>query len=330
VKTTVTKAIATVTQAGPAVTLASGTCTTALTAAADDDDVHAGDAVVVSGKLTRTAPGGSELPAAGERVTVYSLVAGATRWTPAGNGLTGADGSYAVTTKPLVNATLQARFVARKGFEAATGADIPVAVTPRATAVTAALSAAESMAGAPVTVTGTLTQEGSSGMEPMKSTKVQVTYPLPGGKTGIANATTKVDGSYTAVIKPILTGTVSVKYAGKPGWDTTSKDLSITVDDWDSTLTMTAVRGATGSVTVSGKLTITDVDGNTVPKASAQIEVTYQAAATTTKTVKATTKATGEFTLTVKPLATGDVTAKFAGLAGFGAATATPVTISVS
>jgi hypothetical protein len=179
-------------------------------------------------------------------------------------------------------------------------------------------------------VTGTLTQEGSSGMEPMKSTKVQVTYPLPAGKTGTVNATTKADGTYTAVIKPILTGTVSVKYAGKPGWDPTSKDLSITVDEWDSTLTMTAVKGSTGSVTVSGKLTVTDVDGNTVPKASAAIVVTYQATATTTKTVKATTKAPGEFTLVVKPLASGDVTAEYAGLPGFGAATATPVTISVS
>ena len=136
-KTTATKGFASVTTTSPvAVILASGNCATALTSAVNDDTISAGDSAVVSGTLTRTAPGGSVVPAAGEKVTIYSQVPSATTWKVAGTATTTASGSYAATIKPLETAKLQARFAARKGFDAVTGTEIPVTVTPRSTTVT--------------------------------------------------------------------------------------------------------------------------------------------------------------------------------------------------
>ena len=156
-----------------------------------------------------------------------------------------------------------------------------------------------------------------------------MTYPLPGGKTATTNATTKKDGTYAVNIKP------TIRAPSQSG--TSQARLVRVVDDQvadgrrvDQALTMAATRNTTtGRVLVTGTLRVTDKAGATVPKASAKVLVTYQATATTTKTVTATTKADGSYTISVKPLATGDVTAKYAGIAGWAAAAATPVTITL-
>lgn len=329
-KTTATAAIASVTTGAINVTIASGACTTALDAAVDDTSITGGDSMPVEGELTRTAPGGGEVGAAGEKVAIYAQADGTTTWKSLGSTTTRADGSYTALVKPVANATIQARFTGRTGMPTAIGSDIAITVVPRVSTVTGTLASSEVMAGTPITVTGTLVEEAGSGTAPMKSTKVAVSYPAAGGKLVTASATTKADGTYTATIKPTVTGTVTIKYAGKPGWTESVVTRSLTVNDWTSALTMSAVRDAsTGMVLVTGKLMITDDDGTSVPKASARIAVTYQATATTTKTVNATTKATGEFAISVKPLATGSVAAQYAGVTGWAAATATPVTITV-
>jgi hypothetical protein len=329
--TKATKAVASVTNGAVNVTIASGSCTTGLDAGVVDDSVLAGDSVAVTGTLTRTVPGGSAVPAAGEKVTVYGLVDGATTWRSMGSATTTADGTYSAIVKPVVNVTLQARFKARVGLATATATDIPVTVSPRTTSLTSSLSAAEVMAGVPVTVTGTLSQATGSGTAPLPSSPVLVTYPIAGGKFATVRATTKATGIYTAIIKaPVLTGDVTIKYAGKTGWSPSSRTETLTVNDWTSTLTMSAVRNAsTGTVLVTGKLLVTDEDGSTVPKKSGKVTVTYQATASATKTVTATTKTTGDFTVSVKPTVTGSVTATFAAIPGWGTASATPVTITV-
>lgn len=313
------------------VTVGTGTCTTALTSEVEDDDLHAGDSIVVTGDLTRTLSGGSAVAAAGEKITILGLPGTATKWKSVGSATTRADGSFTATIKAVETMKVQAQFKARTGFAASVGAEIPVTVTPRATTVTGTLSADEVMAGTPVTVTGLLTQTVGSGSVPLPSAKVQVSYPLPDGKTGIVNVTSKKDGTYTATIKqPVLSGTVTIKHVAKPGWSESSTTRSLTVNEWTSDLTMAAVRNAsTGAVTVTGLLSVTDEAGSTVPKGSVKVLVTYQYNATTTKTGTATTKGDGSYILVVKPLASGDVTAKFAGLTGWAAAEADPVTITV-
>jgi hypothetical protein len=82
-------------------------------------------------------------------------------------------------------------------------------------------------------------------------------------------------------------------------------------------------------VTVTGLLKVTDKAGVSTPKASSTIQVTYQVSATTTKTVNVATNAAGVYTITVTPLATGPVKARYAGVPGWGASDASPVTITV-
>lgn len=331
VKTTAATAFPSVTSSTVDVTVASAACSTSLTSSVDDNDVQAGRPVTVSGSLTRTLPnGGATGPAAGERVSIYTQASGATTWASAGSATTKADGTYSVVIKPVASVAVQARFTAHTGFTASTAASVPVTVSPWTTQLTVTPSATEVMAGAPVTLTGLLRQSDGSTLSPLASSSVQVVYPVAGGKTATTSGTTNASGAYTVTIKPTGSGTVTLKYAGKAGWTGTTATQALTVNEWASALTMAATRNAsTGYVTVTGSLRVTDKAGTVTPKPGASVRVTYQLSATRTATAAATTKADGSFTVSVKPAATGPVSAAWAGLAGYAPATATPVTITV-
>lgn len=329
-KTTLAPSYASVDSETVGVTIASSTCTTSLTSSVDDDAVQAARPVTVSGTLTRTLPGGATRAAAGERVAIYTRAAGATTWTSAGGGTTNASGGYSVVIKPTASVSVQARFLGHTGFAASTASAIPVEVTPWATQLTVAPSATGTMAGVPVTLSGSLTQSDGGTPVPMAATPVQVVYPVAGGKTVTAAGRTNASGVYSIVIKPTASGTATVKYVGKPGWTGTTTTQALTVHEWTTALTMSATRNAsTGVVTVTGSLRVTDKAGTTTPKASSSVQVTYQATAAKTATANATTKADGSFLISVKPTATGAVSARYAGVPGYPAAAAAPVTITV-
>jgi 5-hydroxyisourate hydrolase-like protein (transthyretin family) len=329
-KTTLAPAFAAGASSDIDVNVASAACSTSLTSNVDKTSVTAGSPVTVTGTLTRTLPGGATRAAAGERVAIFTQANGATTWASAGSATTTATGSYSVAIKPTASVAVQARFVARTGFTASTAPSVNVAVVPWTTALTVAPSATDTMAGVPVTLSGTLKQSAGGTTSVMPATPVQVVYPLAGGKTGTASGTTNASGVYSVVIKPTAAGTATVKYAGKPGWTATTATQALTVTTWTSALTMTASRNAsTGAVTVTGSLKVTDKAGTTTPKASGVVAVTYQATALKTATVNATTKADGSFAITVRPAASGQVSARYAGGAGYAEATATPVTITV-
>lgn len=330
-KTTAAPAYAVATGDTVDVGVASAACSTTLTSAVDDTAVQAGAPVAVTGTLTRTLPsGGGTKPAAGERVTIYTQATGATTWVAAGSATTNASGGYAVTIKPTASVSVQARFAARSGFTASTAPSVAVAVTPWTTQLTVTPSATGTMAAVPVTLTGTLKQSDGSAAVALPAAKVEVVYPVAGGKTAVAAGTTTAAGTYSIAIKPTASGTATVKYAGKPGWTGTSLPLSLTVHDWTTALTMSATRNAsTGVVTVTGSFRVTDSAGTTTPKASSVIQVTYQSTATRTATANASTKADGSFTVAVKPTATGPVSARYAGTPGYPVATTGPVTVTV-
>lgn len=329
-KTTLAPSYASVDSGTATVTVASSACSTSLTSSVDDDAVQAARPVTVSGTLTRTLPGGATRPAVGERVAIYTQVNGATTWTSAGGGTTNASGAYSVVIKPTASVSVQARFLAHTGFTGSTASAIPVAVTPWTTELTVAPSATGTMAGVPVTLSGTLKQSDGGTPVPMTATPVQVVYPIAGGRTATASGSTNASGVYAIVIRPTASGTATVKYAGKPGWTGTTVPQALTVHDWVTALTMSATRNAsTGVVTVTGSLRVTDKAGTTTPKASSSVQVTYQATATRTAIANASTKADGSFLISVKPTATGPVSAKYAGAPGYPVATAAPVTITI-
>jgi 5-hydroxyisourate hydrolase-like protein (transthyretin family) len=329
-KTTTATAFGSVTSAALTAAVSASACTTALTGDADTTTVQAGDPVKVTGTLTRTLPGGSTSPAAGEIVRVYSQNTGASNWTVAGTATTGPDGTYAVTIKPLTSAILQARYTARTGFGASTAPSTAITVNPWATALTTSATPTSLMAGAAVTVTGSLTQSDGTTATPMAATALSVTYPLAGGKTAVASAKTSATGAYMVKVLPTGPGTVTVKYVGKPGWPAATATTSLAVGTWDTTLTSAAtpadVMAGTG-VTLAGYLTQTD-GTTTTPVASAPVNITVPVGGGKTTVVKATTTSTGRYSTLIKPLATGNVTVAYAGKPGWAASsTTTPVTI---
>ena len=430
-KTTTATAFAATTSAALPATLTTTPCATTLTGSPDVTVVQATDPIKVTGTLTRTISGASPAPAAGEMVRLYSQAAGASTWTVAGSATTGPDGSYAITIKPVASATLQARFTARTGFTASMATPVAVTVNPWQSTVTVNATPTNLMAGTPVTLTGTLTQsdgatttpmpatgvtitypiaggktattstkttatgtyslktfptgsgtvnvkyagkpgwsthaatatltvgtwttnlnttatpatamagtavtltgtltqQNGSTTTPLASAPVTITYPLGGGKTGTARATTNSTGKYTTTIRPVASGPATITYAGKPGWAASSTSTTLTINNWTSALTMSATRNAAdGYVTVTGRLTATNTNNQTLPKSGSVIEITYQVSASKTAITKATTNTTGNFTVKVKPGATGPVSARYVGTPGWEAATATPVTITV-
>lgn len=230
VATTLTKAVPSVASSEIVVTIPAGVCSTAVTAAVDDSSTNAGDPVTVTGTLNRTPPEAEEATAAGEKVTFWYLFPGATKWTAAGSTTTLADGTYKAVLKPLGTATLQARYAGKIGVvTASTSSDVALTVTPRDTELTSTLSASSVALGTPVIVTGKLTQAVGADMVAFKSSRITVTYPLAGGKTGTLNVTTNTTGDYKATIKPTASGTVTIKYVPKLGWAESSETQTVTI-----------------------------------------------------------------------------------------------------
>lgn len=222
VATTLTKAIPSVASSEIVVTIPTGVCATEVTAAVDDDSTNAGDPVTVTGTLTRTPDGADEATAAGEKVTFWYQYPGSIKWVTAGSATTLADGTYKAVIKPLGTATLQARYagkISKTGVvNASASDDISLTVTPRDTELTSAISASTFAVGTALTVTGKLTQAVGADMVPFKSSRITITYPLAGGKTGTLNVTTNTTGDYKGTIKPTATGTVTIKYVPKLGY----------------------------------------------------------------------------------------------------------------
>lgn len=310
---------------GPTVPITVTPWTTTLTATPTASTVMAGAPVTITGTLTQTAAGApAPLPLTAVDIT-YPLAGGKTATMSV---KTTASGTYTAIVKPTGSGTVTLRYAGKPGWAVA-AATVPLTVTPWTTALTAASSVGTTMAGNPVTISGILTQSNGTTATPMTATKVSITYSLGGGKTAVASATTNTSGRYSIAIKPTVSGDVVVSYAGAPGWSATTGRTALTVNNWTTALTMSATRATDGITTVTGILRATNTTGNTLPKAGSVIAITYQITSTRTATVNVTTSATGTFTTKVKPGATGQITGRYAGVAGWTVSTATPVTITV-
>lgn len=300
---------------------------TAVTLNASTTSTMAGNAVTLTGTLTQSDGTTATGMAATTLSVVYPVAGGKTATVSA---RTSATGTYSLVVRPTGSGPVTVKYAGKPGWPAAT-ATTSLTIREWVTAVSATTSAAEVMAGNPVTVAGTLTQSDGSASTGLISVPVSITYPIAGGRTATTSTTTKTGGAYSLAIRPMGSGNVVVRYAGKAGWAASTTTRPVTVRDWTSTLTSSATRDpATGLVVVTGLLRATDMNGTSTPKAGARIAITYQLSATSTAVASATTTATGQYTVTVKPGATGSVVARYAGVPGWGAAAAAPVTITVA
>lgn len=309
----------TTTSARTDVSVVAGTCATALTSAVDTAAVQAADPVLISGVATRTVPNGTPAPAAGESVSIYTQTVGSSMWTLAATAITGADGSYVVTLKPVASLVVQPRLKVRTGFAAATAPSQSVAVQGWSTNLSATPSRTSLMAADSVTVSGNLTASNATTTTPMATTALSVTYPIAGGKTATIAAKTTTTGAYTLVVRPTGSGTLTVRYAGKPGWSGATASSTLTVQNWTTAVTLTpsastAMAGA--PLTVTGILTQSGTPGTT-PLVSTPVTVTYPIAVGKSATVNATTNVSGRYTVIVKPLVSGPILVRYAGKPGW-------------
>jgi 5-hydroxyisourate hydrolase-like protein (transthyretin family) len=313
------------------VTAAPAACPTALSASLSADQVMAGSPATVSGRLTRTLPDGSSSGAAGETVSVELRAAGATTWSRVATATTTADGSYSAVVRSRVSGTLRVTLPARVAYRASVSPSVPLTVNSWQTAVTETLSAADVMAGAPVTVSGVLTQSDGTSSSALAGQSVQVTYPIAGGRTSSVRVSTRADGTYSVSVRPTGSGPVSASYAGSVGWQPATQSLPLTATPWQTALTtrVSAPSVAPWSpVTVSGTLTKTGA-GSTTPYASAYVTITYPTTAGRVATVTARTTATGGFAVVVRTGSSGQLRARFAGGAGIDPADAAPIDLTV-
>jgi hypothetical protein len=220
----------------------------------------------------------------------------------------------------------------RVAYLASVSPSMPLTVNAWQTDVTASLSAADVMAGTPVVVTGVLTQSDGTDDSALAGQPVQVTYPVAGGKTGSVRAVSKANGSYSVSVRPTGSGQVTASYAGTVGWQASSESLALTATPWQTTLTAavsaTSVAPLT-RVTVSGSLTQSGA-GSTKPYPSASVAITYPTTAGRFATVTARTTSAGTFSVVIRPGSSGQVSAKFAGVAGVEPAEAWATDLTVS
>ncbi|MEI5672620.1 MULTISPECIES: hypothetical protein [unclassified Nocardioides] len=312
-------------------------CTPELTATASTLAPWYGDAVTVSGTLTRDVAG-VDVPLSGVSLpvtaTTSSVVKGktVTKVTSLGSAKTTANGSFSLTTKPLVNGTLKVALATTKSWtgSAVTLGDLDVKVPT--TSLAGAVDKTDVGHGQTVAVTGTLTKATGSAVGVLGAT-VSVRVTTAGKTTQVGTGRTTANGSYSIPVVLKQSGELSVAFAGVAGLPAASDVVDdVTAGTWTTTLstptaTPTTVGVAKPSV-ITGTLTRT-YQGVTEP---ARGTLTVAVAPTTgaAGTVKVTTAANGTFTLKVSPKVTTTYTVRLLGLAGHADTAATPVKVTVS
>lgn len=309
----------TVSTAATTVTTRPGPCPTAMTGGPEATTSMAGQPVKVSGTLTKTVDGVLS-PAAGEALTVWTNKPGTTTWTRAATTSTTETGAWTATITPVESVNVKATLNAKAAYAPAATSPALVTVAPWVTALTATGTPTAVMAAAPVTVTGRLTQTDTGGTTTsIAKAAVALTYPLDGAKTATTTAVTGADGSWTVTVKPTGPGTLSARYAGKPGWPAATATAPLTVTRWvtQTTAALSASTVMAGSaVKVTGTLRQVDGTGTSTALAAAPVAVTYPTA-TGTATARTTSTSTGAFTATIYPTGSGTVKAEFTGKPGW-------------
>lgn len=313
------------TSSATTVTTIAGPCPTSMTGGPASTTTMAGTPVALSGTMTKTVAGVTS-PAAGEPLGVFTNKPGTTVWTRVGTAVTTETGTWTGTVTLLDSANVKVAPAAKAAYAQSSTVPALITVSPWVTAATVTATPTTVMAAAPVTVTGTLTQQDTAGtVSPLAKAPVTVTYPIEGGKSALVTATTTAVGTFSVSVKPTGTGTVTVKYVGKPGWPAATASTALTVNRWATTTTVNLAAStvmAGTPVKVAGTVTQRDAGGVTTALASGPVSVTYPTA-TGTAIARTATAVNGTFTVTIVPTGSGTVTAAYAGKAGWDVSNAT-------
>jgi hypothetical protein len=309
-------------------------CATSLTASTDHTDTYYADPVNVSGRLTATAAG-SAVPAAGVRLTVkLTPTTGAA--VVLGTATTGADGSYALATKPTVPGTISVGLAASAGYAAANAVAGTLNVALPATAITGAVDLTAVGYGGTAHVSGTLKRVAGATTMALAGKPVGIYVTPPGGAAvKIGSTTTTTSGTFTIALALKSSGTLSVGFTAVAGQPAASATIAtVTAGTWTtSTSASSSVPSVMlgGTATFSGSVTKTYA-GATQPAGGTKVSVYFLATGATTPTLvtSTTTIAAGTYTIRVAPRVSGTWTLKVLDLAGYTGSSATPISITVS
>lgn len=321
--------------AGPATVVAvPSTCATTLSAGIDHTATYYADPVTVSGQLTASAAG-TPVPAAGVRLTVKLTPATGSAIT-LGTATTGADGSYAIVTKPTVSGTISVSLAPSAGYAAASATAGAVTVTLPDTAITGSVDATDVGYGSTIHVSGTLQRVAGSTTTPLASKSVGIyVTPTGGAPVKIGSATTTASGTYAVALPLRVSGALSVGFTAVPGQPAASAALgNVTAGTWTTSTTATSSATSVvlgGTVSFTGSVTRTYA-GTTQPAGGIRVSAYFTATGATTPTLvtSTTTTATGTYAVRVAPRSSGTWTLRVLDVAGYVGSSATPLTITVS
>jgi hypothetical protein len=272
------------------------------TLATSSVSVDAGSAAVLTGRLYAYDPATGRTTATGP--TALTVTGGG--WT--GTATTAADGTFAVETQPLSEAT---RFTITSPASAAlAGATATVLAGIRGTGTPGsalALTGPQSVwSGASATLSGTLTVTGADGTASRPSgQEVAVTWSRAGrDAVSVVPVVTDADGSFSLVLDDVTADvTAYAAFAGSDaGPATTSATVTVTATPI-TYATTTAITAIPSSVlygttpTVTGTLAVAASTGDTVGAAGSRVRVVYTPSGLSPVTAYATVASTGTWSL---------------------------------
>ncbi|HZC51225.1 MAG TPA: S53 family peptidase [Mycobacterium sp.] len=319
------------------ITVAVAKCAPTVTGSASANTAWYGGSVTVNGAVTRRDPYGSgTLPVTGLKVPVTVSAAG--RTTIVATATTLSDGTFTVTYKATLGGELGLTIPASTPFTAASADLGLLTVQIPSTTITAGSHPAEVGYRDTLNVPGTLTAT-AAGTYPLSGQTVYVLLTATGSSTAISIGSAKVagDGTFSAVVSPLASGSLSVRFNGAAGLPAASAPAgSITVDTWTPSLRLSSSSSEVGygtPVTYTGTVTRSCTADGTVVAAGVPVKIvlTPSSGASPITLGSTTTSSTGAFTFKATPKSSGAVTAVVSNVAGYvnGTSGAAPITVDL-
>ncbi|MGH3509817.1 MAG: GH25 family lysozyme, partial [Nocardioidaceae bacterium] len=299
---------------------------TALTLAADNPAPQSGQAVTFTGTLRD--PAGKAV--AGRKVTLSTSAPGANTWSPLGTAATTKAGAFTFSQVVSAAGDYRVGFAGDADYKPSSSPVEAITLTPIPTTLSLASTAASTLAGTTLALSGDL---ATSAKQPLATRRVTISR-LPAGSSRwqrIATVTTDATGAFTTKTKMMTTARYRATFAGEPAYArVNSTAQAITVKLNPVALTMKANRHAPRAgqvVTFAGTL-----DNGAVGVAGRHVVLQRQAAGTTTwgTVTSPATDSKGHWSARVRVSRAASYRAAFTGDSLYAAAATagTPLTIT--
>ncbi|NYJ03090.1 hypothetical protein HNR19_003788 [Nocardioides thalensis] len=250
----------------------------------------------------------------------------------AGSATSSVDGAATSSQTIALAATYRGRTALGTVYAASNVASLVATPARCTTSLTATADRSAIYYADPVTVSGALT--AASGGTPVAAAGVSLAVKLTtadGRVLALGTTKTRADGSYSVVVKPTTSGTITVALAGTTGYEAASATAgAVTVSLPDTQITGAVAPSDVGygsAVQVTGTLERV-VEGVATPLGGKSVGVfVTPTGGSPVKIGQATTTASGTFSVAPALRVSGTLSVSFAGLSGQPAASAAVTTV---